>query len=305
MSDRMVCLTSVTLVGLGSLLMVAERAMAGDVKLLKQPSTFPIVISEPGSYRLKSNLVVPDANTTAIRLDADGVTIDLNGYSISGPTVCTPLPVTSCTPTGGGDGVGGGSGGRDSTVVNGTIRGMGNDGVALEDRARIEHVRAVSNGNNGISATGNSIVADNVTYQNGNRGIALGPSSVVRNNTAFGNKVVGIDLGDWTVATGNTANFNAYGGIQCLLSCTLTGNVVHGNGGSPAVGSGNGIQSNGDSTVIGNTATNNLVGGLTIGPRSGYVNNVANGNNGGDAFQQVFGGLQMGTNVCGGDTTCP
>ena len=58
---------------------VAHEARATDgVKLLKQPKTFPIVISAPGSYRLKSNLTVPDENTTAISVQADYVTIDLN-----------------------------------------------------------------------------------------------------------------------------------------------------------------------------------------------------------------------------------
>jgi hypothetical protein len=38
---------------------------------------------------------------------------------------------------------------------------------------------------------------------------------------------------------------------------------------------------------------------------SGYANNVLNDNNGGNANPQLFGGVQMGTNICGGDTVCP
>ena len=68
-------------------------AHAGDVKLIKQPSTFPLVISQSGSYRLKGNITVPDENTTAISVQADYVTIDLNGYSIQGPVTCTGSPV--------------------------------------------------------------------------------------------------------------------------------------------------------------------------------------------------------------------
>src|SRR5437870_13458443 len=78
-------------------------AHAGDVKLLKQPSSFPLVISQPGSYRLKGNITVPDENTTAISVQADYVTIDLNGYSIQGPATCTGLPVTSCSPSSSGN----------------------------------------------------------------------------------------------------------------------------------------------------------------------------------------------------------
>ncbi len=283
-------------------LIFPHAALAGDVRLLKQ-GAFPIVITEPGSYRLRSNLVVPDANTSAIRLDADGVTIDLNGYSIVGPTVCAGVPVV-CTGAGGGDGITSGSGGNDVTVLNGTIRGMGNDGMNLGDRARVERVRATGNGNNGIGAYGNSILSDNVAVSNGNYGIALGGSSVVSRNTAFGNATTGMNLADWTVVTGNTASFNLFHGISCGESCTLTSNVVHHNG--TGVGSGAGIYTTINTVLIGNTATDNLSGGLEVGAGSGYANNVVNGNHGGNAFQQVYGNpLQTGTNVCGGDTTCP
>jgi hypothetical protein len=44
-----------------------------------------VVLTLAGSYRLTSNLVVPDANTDAIDVNADEVTIDLNGFSIIGP----------------------------------------------------------------------------------------------------------------------------------------------------------------------------------------------------------------------------
>src|SRR5262249_20430779 len=115
----------------------------------------------------------------------------------------------------------------------------------------------------------------------------------------------GINLADWCVVTGNTANFNGFGGISCLTSCTITGNQVHQNGGSPAGGSGRGIDSDRNSTPIGHTARNKGAGGLGSGSTSGYGNNVVNLNNGGNTFQQVFGGSQIDTNVCGADTTCP
>src|SRR5262249_37568405 len=76
-------------------------ARAGDVKLIRQ-AAFPIVIDTPGSYRLKSNLVVTGANAIEIRVD--DVTIDLNGYTISGPVVCSDVPVT-CTPAAVGQGI--------------------------------------------------------------------------------------------------------------------------------------------------------------------------------------------------------
>src|SRR5436190_10630805 len=87
----------------GIVLIDQNRALAGGVTPGDAPG-FPVTISLAGSYRLSGNLTVPDANTTAINITADNVTIDLNGFSIIGPVVCTPIgtPVTSCSPSGSG-----------------------------------------------------------------------------------------------------------------------------------------------------------------------------------------------------------
>ena len=82
----------------GVILIDQNKAMAGNVTLGDTPG-FPVTISLPGSYRLSGNLTVPDANTTAIEVTAGGVSIDLNGFGIFGPTNCTGFPVvTSCAP---------------------------------------------------------------------------------------------------------------------------------------------------------------------------------------------------------------
>src|SRR4030088_445528 len=88
----------------GVILIDQNRALAGNVTPGDAPG-FPVTISLPGSYRLSGNLTVPDANTTAIDVTTDNVTIDLNGFSIIGPTVCSGEPVTACNPFGGGIGV--------------------------------------------------------------------------------------------------------------------------------------------------------------------------------------------------------
>src|ERR1022692_224651 len=86
----------------GVVLISQVQALAGNVTPGDAPG-FPVTISVPGSYRLSGNLTVPDQNTTAIQIAADNVTIDLNGFSILGPTVCTGTPaVTSCGPKGSG-----------------------------------------------------------------------------------------------------------------------------------------------------------------------------------------------------------
>src|ERR1700675_702311 len=71
----------------GVVLIDQNKAMAGNVTPGDTPG-FPVTISLPGSYRLAGNLTVPDANTTAITIIADNVSLDLNGFTIQGPTVC-------------------------------------------------------------------------------------------------------------------------------------------------------------------------------------------------------------------------
>jgi len=51
----------------------------------------PVEIVETGSYRLTGGLLI-DANTTAIVVTADNVSIDLNGFTIRGPAQVTIEP---------------------------------------------------------------------------------------------------------------------------------------------------------------------------------------------------------------------
>src|SRR5437879_5775490 len=48
-----------------------------------QCNYWPVVISQPGSYVLTANFVVP-CDKNAISITADNVTLDLGGYSIIG-----------------------------------------------------------------------------------------------------------------------------------------------------------------------------------------------------------------------------
>src|SRR5438270_9518468 len=82
----------------------SDLAFAGNVTPGDTPG-FPVTISQPGSYRLSGNLTVPDANTTAISVTDNNITIDSQGFSILGLTTGVGVPVTSCSPAGNGQGV--------------------------------------------------------------------------------------------------------------------------------------------------------------------------------------------------------
>src|SRR5688572_28472467 len=74
----------------GQIANTQARAMAGGITPGDTPG-FPVTITQPGSYVLSGNLTVPvesaGGQTLAIRIAADGVWLDLNGFSIIGPGV--------------------------------------------------------------------------------------------------------------------------------------------------------------------------------------------------------------------------
>ncbi len=282
----------------GVVLIDQARALAGGITPGDAPG-FPVTLSRSGSYRLSGNLTVPDENTTAIEITADNVTLDLNGFTILGPTVCSGTPL-SCTPTGFGVGVAAGFQ-LNTTVVNGSVQGMGKLGVFANGLgSRVEKVHATSNGGTGISVVGT--VAGNTATFNGATGIAA--SGTVTGNTAINNGGTGISA-DGTV-TGNEAVSNGGHGIFANNS-TVTGNAASSNGatgiaanastvtGNTAIFNGSaGITASG--TVTGNTVVSNIGLGLALLGQTGYALNVMIANSGGT----VSGGVSLGHNLCNG-----
>lgn len=193
---------------------------------------FPVEITQAGSYRLTSNLMVPDANTTAVLVETSDefgfVSVDLNGFEIAGPTLCG---ADTCTPTGSGVGIHVLSG--HETVVNirnGIVRGMGSHGVDSRN-GLIESMRVSHNGGSGILLSGHSIVRDCVVQRNGSNGIRA-DRGVIRGNHTYGNLANGISCGGWSVVTDNVA----FGNIGFGLSgsrCGYGNNTFGGNGGAP------------------------------------------------------------------------
>ncbi|HLG97361.1 MAG TPA: hypothetical protein VKX49_13700 [Bryobacteraceae bacterium] len=228
----------------GVILINQSIALAGNVTPGDSPG-FPVTISVSGSYRLSGNLTVPDANTTAIQISADNVSIDLNGFSIIGPVVCSGgPPVTKCSPAGSGFGIVNGdqfnNPNTNISVFNGTVRGMGAVGIALGANSRITNIQATSNGESGISFT-TGIVSSCIVTNNGADGIfannTFSPSRVVDNvvmgnGNAQGLEGSGIDVGAGSVISGNTVVQNL-NGISASF-CLLVTNFVKGNTSSDA-----------------------------------------------------------------------
>ncbi len=257
-------------------------AHAAGPKKLKQRGTFPLVISATGSYVLTSNITVPDVNTTAISVQADNVTIDLNGFSIQGPVVCTGAPVTSCSPTGSGIGVD--ANGRSGvTLRDGLIQGMGSNGASLGAGYRFENVTATNNGGSGLVAGGgNGTAIGCIAKSNRASGLDMARGSV-QNSTAEFNGGVGIGA---TTVSGCYAGANGSAGISAL---SVTGSAADSNGARGIAASG---------VVANSTAVNNGSNGMSAAVATGCY---ASGN--GSNPQILTTGI-TGQNICGA-SPCP
>jgi hypothetical protein len=257
---------------------------------------FPVTLTQPGSYILTSNLIVPSANSTAIEIDASHVTVDLNGFSIVGPTVCD---FEGCSPTGTGSGISAYEGSfpypSSTTVRNGSIRGMGHRGIDLEANAHVEDVHATSNGDTGIRIWSDSVVTNSTATVNGAVGISTSNGCVVTHNTAVGNLAGGIFAAQGSTVSYNTARGNLGIGIDVNTGSLVTGNAAWQNLGA-------GIDAGEGATVTNNTSRDNGGYGLDLDAGAGYGGNVLTDNTAGTV---TAAGVQIGVNLCGTDTSCP
>lgn len=192
----------------GAALTVPVVALAGGEDRGDVEAKFLMVVNEPGTYRLSDNLVVTDAHTTAIEINADDVTLDLNGFSIYGTGSCTQPPV-ACSLVGTGNGVH--ALGRERiTIKNGGIYGMGNVGIYLKSNSsQVESVHVSGNGSGGIVMFG-GLIRNSVIEHNGGDGIAgvdiLLKESVVSDNLQYGFKAYGDSSYADTAFGGNNNN---------------------------------------------------------------------------------------------------
>ncbi len=250
-------------------LTLTARAADGVIEInqaiVEANGGFPYVISEPGSYILTGNLTVPDENTTAIRVQADHVTVDLNGFAIIGPVQCkAENGSVSCSAQGNGNGVLADTEALQSTVVrNRSVRGMGFTGVTIAV-GRVEGVRSLENGDHGINVLVSGVVSGCLAELNGRAGIgSVSGAVVVEHSIARFNGVVGIQLDGDGVVRGNASD-------SIFVS---------------------------DFAVLGNWVGTEL---RLLGA-AGYANNVIDG----VVTELGGGGQPIGCNLIGGNLVCP
>jgi len=192
---------------------------------------FPVTISRPGSYRLTTNLTLPDVpGTVGIDITAEGVELDLNGFAIIGPRVCPDEDAfLACTPA-----VDDGSyvlirGGRNVTVKNGTARGSLGSGIYLGAHARLEGVNVMWNSMIAVITGKGSIIKNCLVAQSFQGILALGGDCSIVGNRIRVHTDPGIQMESTT--SGYADNILDCSGPFCVLGGTQTGfNLC---GGSP------------------------------------------------------------------------
>jgi hypothetical protein len=189
-----------------------SKALNGNTAPGDAPG-FPIRISHAGSYRLESNLTAPDASTDVIQIAVSNVTIDLNGFSIIGP--CPNCTFTSNT-TGAGIRVVT-AGARDIIIRNGSISGVGGDGLNLQASSVVVDQVSIDN------CDGNGVVIGNVTTA------PFSGDGEIRNSSASNNQGKGILQANGIVHH-NVVQGNVSGGIVLRANGLVSNNAVFNNG---------------------------------------------------------------------------
>lgn len=247
------------------------RALAGGITP-GDTAGYPVTISQPGSYRLTSNLTVP-GGVSGVEVTASDVSLDLNGFAILGPRTCTGTPVTSCAGGTSGSGVSAAAAYRNIRIANGTIAGM-HMGVLISSSGRIE--RVATHDNYGGIALGTGEIVHSSVDQNEATGIG-GDQIQVSSSRVSGNGSYGIwvehsaRLFDNVVISNGSDGISTYGSWDSGRA-VISRNVVAGSGMR-------GIWS-AVAEISDNTVTENGSDGIYVSAAGVVRDNVVRGNTG-------------------------
>jgi hypothetical protein len=215
------------------------RALAGGVTP-GDAAGFPVTLSQPGSYVLTGPLSGMNANTSAISITSSFVTLDLNGFDIVGPTTCTGEgDAIACAPLGSGRGIDASSAGIGALAIrNGTIRGMGAEGVFIDGTGVLLHgLTLVGNGAAGSTTDGDAVISSCAALRNNARGFLNGGGTVVVDSIADANGSDGINAGQASVVHRSASNNNGGAGIRVFGGSVVAQNVANDNAVALSAGS--------------------------------------------------------------------
>ncbi|MBN8505098.1 MAG: right-handed parallel beta-helix repeat-containing protein [Burkholderiales bacterium] len=210
------------------------NATAGGVHATDAPG-FPISIGTSGTYRLTSNLVVP-AGQHGIEVGPNlHVVIDLNGFQIVGPAVCSKTQNCANYQTGGTVGVYSASETTNVQVRNGRVRGFSRFAIDIDGKSTsiVEDLH-LENNYSGLRA--DNLLAQRVTVRhNSSKGIWMGKGQV-KDSWAMDNGEAGILL-DYRGRVVDTVMERNAIGLRVQLGVAMLAGTVFTENGTPVSGS--------------------------------------------------------------------
>ncbi|MFO0835898.1 MAG: right-handed parallel beta-helix repeat-containing protein [Phycisphaerales bacterium] len=220
-------------------------------------------ITQPGSYYLTGN-ITGVVGKHGIEIVASGVTLDLNGFDLSGVASMGSFDGVSVTV----------SGLSNIAVVNGSVRNWGqcgiNLGILFASNCQVDAVSATGNVVAGISA-GNNALITRCAASNNQNGIAVESNSVISDCSANSNSMRGILANSGTTITHCSCSGNISYGIVTQPACTISACTSYQN-----VAQGIYVVSNGQ--IIDCNVINNSFDGILCGPGSIVRGNTCDGN---------------------------
>lgn len=226
-----------TLMTLMFLIIMQARAVDGVIEINHTCATqmgcfsgdsggYPVSIdgSIGNSYKLTSDLIIPDSNTSGININSANIHLDLNGFSIIGINclVVTDVSFHCRPPTGNGFGVfvtaafyyG-------ITIKNGSVIGMGNKGIFVTGyNSTVKNIHARWNRREGIEAIQHALLTGNTVFENGNNGIECSSDCLIRGNVSNKNLGDGINASIGSMITGNILSDNSGYGLNFSFAAT-------------------------------------------------------------------------------------
>jgi hypothetical protein len=207
--------------GMAAIAPVCAYAVDGQI-LINQASvkTFPFTITASGSYKLSSNLNVAALGVVAdgISIDADNVTLDLNGFAVIGNGGANTVGIENANNHNG------------ITIKNGAVTGF-SGGVGLSGARgdfELTDVHASNNSTVGISVHGASSVIRHCIADHNLTGFSLFEAVISDSGASF-NSADGIDAKESSIIH-NIVSENANVGVSADTLSLVSTNMLLANG---------------------------------------------------------------------------
>lgn len=268
-------------------------------------------ITQPGSYYLTGN-VNGVAGKAGIEIAASHVTVDLNGFALTGVAGSFAGVVDSHSVTG-------------IVVSNGLVRGWGASGVLFNSPESLDitirDVRSSANSSCGFLITNGARVENCSASSNAFAGFTLGHESVAIGCDARGNSTAGFEIGNGSVMENCRSSRSGTVGIQTGVGVTVANCAAIDNTGvGIAVGTASvarnctatynnsvGITGATGSRIESCVARSNDLDGIRVSSQSSVMGNTSSGNGvtvtTGAGIRATGGDNRIESNNCTGQDT--